>query len=69
MVILERRPHFIGLFREEAPFYWVNLGGGWWVFLFMSKTMLEVGWSFILCYMFYLEGWSYRSSYFIGVAL
>ena len=37
--------------------------------LFMSKTMLEVGWSFILCYMFYLEGWSSRSSYFIGVAL
>ena len=31
----------------------------------MTKTMLEVGWSF----MFYLEGWSSRSIYFIGVAL
>ena len=68
MVILERRPHFIGYLREEEPFYWVNLGGGWWIFLFMSKTMLEVGWSFILCPKLYLEGWSSRSSYFIGVA-
>ena len=41
--------------REEAPFYWVNLGGGWNI-CFISKTMLEVG-------------WSSRSSYFIGVAL
>ena len=30
LVILEGTPNFIGLFREEAPFYWVNLGGGWW---------------------------------------
>ena len=35
----------------------------------MSKTMLEVGWSFILWSMLYLEGWLSRSSYFIGVAL
>ena len=21
---------FIGYLKEEAPFYWVNLGGGWW---------------------------------------
>ena len=36
---------FIGYFREEAPFYCVNLGWGWLVelFLFKSKTMLEVG--------------------------
>ena len=38
------------------------------MFLFMSKTMLEVGWCFILWSMLYLEGWSSRSSYFIGVA-
>ena len=38
-------------------------------FLLMSKTTLEVGWSFILWPMLYLEGWSPRSSYFIGVAL
>ena len=35
----------------------------------MPKTMLEVGWSFILWSMLYLESWSSRSSYFIGVAL
>ena len=38
-------------------------------FLFMVKTMLGVGWSFILWSMLFLEGWSSRSSYFIGVAL
>ena len=38
-------------------------------FLFISKTTLEVGWSFILWSMLYLEDWSSRSSYFIGVAL
>ena len=27
----------------------------------MSKTMLEVGWSFISLSMLYLEGWSSRS--------
>ena len=31
--------------------------------------MLEVGWSFILWSMLYLEDWSSRSSYFIGAAL
>ena len=39
------------------------------VILFMSKTMLEVGLSFILWSMPYREGWLLRSSYFIGVAL
>ena len=33
LVILERRPHFIGYLREEAPFYWVNWGEGWWSFV------------------------------------
>ena len=38
-------------------------------FLFISKTVLEVGWSFILwSMMLYLESWSARSSDFIGVA-
>ena len=37
-------------------------------FLFMPKTMLEVGWSVILWSMLYLEGWPSRSSYFISVA-
>ena len=39
------------------------------MFLFISKTMLEVGWSVILWSMLYLEGLSSRSNYFIGVAL
>ena len=43
LVILERRPHFIGLFREEAPFYWVNLGGGWWSF-FIYVQNYAGGW-------------------------
>ena len=69
LVIWERRYHFIGNLREEELFYWVNLGGGWWsFFLFMSKTILDFSWSFILWSMLYLEGWSSRSSYFIGVA-
>ena len=28
LVILERRPHFIGYLSEEASFYQVNLEGG-----------------------------------------
>ena len=66
-VVCERRHHFIGNFgeeahfigylREEAPFYWVNFGGVWCFYLFMSKTILEVGWGFILWSMPYLEGW------------
>ena len=39
------------------------------VFDLMSKTMLQVCWSFILWFMLHLEGcWSSRSSYFIGIA-
>ena len=66
---LMRRHHFIGNFREEVPLYWVNWGDASGPFLFMSKTMLEVGWSIILWSIFNLEGWSSRWSYFIGVAL
>ena len=69
MVILVRRLHFIDYLGQEAPFCWVNLRGCWSSFSFMSKTMLGIGWSFILWSMLYLEGWSFRSSYFIGVAL
>ena len=58
MPILERRPHFIGLIREEV-------GRG---FLFIPETKLEVGWIFILWSMLYLEGWSSTSSDFISVA-
>ena len=43
MVILERRPHFTGYFREEAQFYWVKLGGGWWSFLIYVQNY-AVGW-------------------------
>ena len=35
----------------------------------MSKTMLEVGWSFILWPKIYPEGWSSRPNSFIVVAL
>ena len=48
-----------------------NLGGGWWSYFINVKTMLEVGWNFILWSMLYLEGWISISSYmyFTGVAL
>ena len=32
LAIWERRHHFLGNFGEEAPFYWVNWGGGLKVF-------------------------------------
>ena len=35
----ERRPHFIGYLREEGPFYWVNLGGGWWIFFYLCQKL------------------------------
>ena len=38
MVTLERRPNFIGYLSEEALFYWVNLGGGWWSFFFYVQN-------------------------------
>ena len=49
LVILERRPHFIGYFREEEPFYWVNLGGGWLSF-FIYVQNCAGGWLEFLFY-------------------
>ena len=68
------------IFGEETPVYWLCERGGIILlgrfgrrlagvfFLIMSKTMQEVGWSFILWFLLYLEGWSSRSSYFFDVA-
>ena len=68
MVIFERRPQFIWYLREEASFYWLNLGGGLVEFFYL-RPKLVVGWSFISWSMLYLEGRSSRTSYFCGVAL
>ena len=76
---LRMRHHFIGNFEEEAPFNQLFERRGAILlgrfgrrlmefFSLMSRTMLEVGWSFILLSMIHLEGWSSRSSYFIGMA-
>ena len=55
MKVCERRRHFIGDRNEEAPFYWLFERGGTillgkfvrrlrcWIFLFVSKTKLQVG--------------------------
>ena len=57
----------MGYLSEDAPFYWENSGGVWWSpFIYVHNY---AGWSLILWSMLYLEGWSSRSSYFIGVAL
>ena len=48
LVILEGRPQFIGDVREEAPFYWVKLGGGWWTFFIYVQNYAEVDRSSIL---------------------
>ena len=68
MAILGMMHHFIGNVGEEVPVYWVNLRGDRRSFLFLSKTMLDVGWSFILWPVLHLKGWSPRSSYISGVA-
>ena len=68
----------MAIFREEAPVYWPFERGGTILlckfgrrlvefFLLKSKTMLEVGWSFILWSNVYLERWWSKSSYVIGV--
>ena len=70
--ILKRRAHFTGNVGEEAPFYWVKLGGGQWSFYYWyPKTMLAVGgWFHFLLSKLYLEGWrsSCRLIYLIGVS-
>ena len=33
-----RRYHFIINLGEEPPFYWVNLGGGWWSFFIYVRN-------------------------------
>ena len=64
--------------NEEASVYW-QFGSGDTILMeilerglhsldYLSKTMLEVGWSFILEFMLCLEGLSSRSIYFIGVS-
>ena len=61
LVILERSPHSMVYLRKFGRRL-VEF------FLFLSKTMQEVGWSVILWPKLYLEGWLSRSSYIIGVA-
>ena len=75
-----RRQHFIGNFGEEAPFYWLFQRGGAILLGKFGRRLVEffdlcpklcwrlAGVSFLWS-MLNLEGWSSRSSYFIGVAL
>ena len=45
---IEEVPFYCHL-GEEAPFYWVNLGGGLWsIFVAVSQTILTFGSSLIL---------------------
>ena len=44
---------------EEAPFYWLFERGGTILFIW-SKTMLAVGWSFVLWSMLNKVTWSSR---------
>ena len=43
LVNLGRGPYFIGYFREEAPFYSINLGGGWLSFFIYVQNYVG-GW-------------------------
>ena len=68
MTLYRGRHYFIGYFREEAPFYWVRLAGGWssffiyvqdyaggWLeFVFMDNVLL--GGLVILIKLFYWCG-------------
>ena len=53
--------------REEAPFYWVKLGGGWWNLFIYVQIYAGVWLEFHFMVQALPEGWSSRSSYFIGV--
>ena len=46
LVILDRRPHFIGFLREEAPFYWLFERGGT---ILLSKSGRRLVDFFYLC--------------------
>ena len=51
---------------DQKNLFLVNLEGSWWRFVITSKkTMLAVGWTFIIWSKLYLEGLSSRSWYFI----
>ena len=57
MPIWEMMAHFIRNMGDEVQFYWQfekggtslldRFIGGWQIFLFISKTILAVGWSFV----------------------
>ena len=68
LAILERRPQLTGYLREEAPFYCVNLGRGWWsFFIFVQKY--AGGWPEFPFVVHTLPGGLLiQRSYFIGVA-
>ena len=66
-IVLERRPHFIGYMREEAP---ILLGNFWRTFEEFIYLCPKLCWRLagVLWSTLDLEGWSSRSSYFICVA-
>ena len=55
LVILERRPHFIGYLRDEASVSWVNLGGSCWIFYLCPKLCWRWAGVLFLWSMLYLE--------------
>ena len=57
--------YFIVNLGEEGPFYCQS---GDELPFYRRFEMLHVGWSITLWSKLYLEGWSFRSIHFIGVA-